>query len=368
MTFSQRPAQARRRFLLVSVSALLIAGCAGGPRPGSPAGPAMHRVALLVPLSGAEGAVGQSIANAARLALADMNDRSIVLSVHDTAQGGAGVAGAQAIGQGARLILGPLMSQEVRAVQPVAARARVPVVAFTNDIAATGRGVFILGHVPGQSIERVVAHARRSGATRFAAIAPANVYGQRSLAAFHQAVRQSGGVNAGVETYGAGQARAAAGRMARRGGFDSLLIADDGRAALAAAPAVPAGIRLLGTSLWSGDGLGGTRRLRGSLYAAVPDSYFQQFAGRYRARYQRTPPRIASLGYDSMLLTVSVAKRWRAGRPFPIEALLDPKGFVGVDGLFRMGSGGVAERALEVRQVTASGTSLVSPAPGSLER
>jgi hypothetical protein len=40
-------------------------------------------------------------------------------------------------------------------------------------------------------------------------------------------------------------------------------------------------------------------------------------------------------------------------------------GFAGVDGAFRFGSDGVVERALEVRQVTAAGTAVVSPAAAS---
>ena len=54
---------------------------------------------------------------------------------------------------------------------------------------------------------------------------------------------------------------------------------------------------------------------------------------------------------------------WPVGRAFPARALRDPGGFAGVDGAFRFGRDGVAERALEVREVTAAGTTVVSPAP-----
>ena len=53
---------------------------------------------------------------------------------------------------------------------------------------------------------------------------------------------------------------------------------------------------------------------------------------------------------------------WPAGRPFPQRLLTDKDGFAGVDGIFRFGRNGVAERALEVREVTAAGTKIVSPA------
>jgi len=60
-------------------------------------------------------------------------------------------------------------------------------------------------------------------------------------------------------------------------------------------------------------------------------------------------------------LTVRSAKHWSAGAPFPTRQLVDREGFAGVDGIFRFDRGGVAVRALEVRQVTATGTTIISP-------
>jgi hypothetical protein len=141
------------------------------------------------------------------------------------------------------------------------------------------------------------------------------------------------------------------------------LIGDNGRAAANAAPALPRTAKILGTELWSSDSsLGKTAALRGAFYAAPSDGRFQQLTGRYQARYGKQPYRLASLGYDAMLLAVRAAKDWPRGRPFPQRSLLDKDGFAGVDGSFRFRRDGVAERMLEVRQVTAKGTTVVSPA------
>ena len=102
--------------------------------------------------------------------------------------------------------------------------------------------------------------------------------------------------------------------------------------------------------------------MRGSWYAAAPDARFDQLVTRYRARYGKTPYRMASLGYDAMLLAVRSARGWPVGKPFPARGLVDKDGFSGVDGSFRFGRDGIAERLLEVRQVTATGTTVVSPA------
>jgi hypothetical protein len=58
-----------------------------------------------------------------------------------------------------------------------------------------------------------------------------------------------------------------------------------------------------------------------------------------------------------------VATDWPLGRPFPARELRDDEGFLGVDGAFRFGRNGVAQRMLEVREVGATGISIVSPAP-----
>jgi branched-chain amino acid transport system substrate-binding protein len=167
-----------------------------------------------------------------------------------------------------------------------------------------------------------------------------------------------------VETYSrADDLRAAVKRLGTRP-YDAVLLADTGRAAALAAPLLRPGARILGTELWAAGNLGGTPRLRGAWFAAPSQSRWGQFVQRYRARYgNETPPRIASLGYDAVLLSVRAARNWTPGKRIPLGAIDDPEGFVGVDGIFRFRSDNVAQRAFEVRQVTASGSSLVSAAP-----
>jgi ABC-type branched-subunit amino acid transport system substrate-binding protein len=323
-------------------------------------------VAVIVPTSGSDGAIGQSIANAAQLALADSGEKSLRLTVYDSAAaGGAAAAATRAIADGNRLILGPLLASEVRAAAPVARRADVPIVAFSNDERVAGNGVYIMGFTPDQSIERVVAQARAGGRSSFAALVPTGLYGERATQSMLAAVRRSGGRITVVEQYNRAPAsvKAAATRLRGKGNFDAVLIGDAGRMAAIAAPALPARAKFMGTELWASDKtLGKTPALRGAWYAAAPDARFNQLSGRYRARYGKSPYRLASLGYDAVLLAVRSAKNWPMGKPFPARGLVDKGGFSGVDGSFRFGRDGIAERLLEVRQVTAAGTTIVSPA------
>ena len=367
MALSASPAQGRRTFITVALGALLLAGCAGRPieRPG-PVGSGGNKVAVLVPLTGPDAAVGRAIGNAARLAMLDTGTKGFELNLFDTAQRGAPAAVQQALAGNHGLILGPLLSEDVRAATPFAQRARVPMIAFSNDRDATAPGTYILGFTPGQAVERVVLEAARRGSGRFAVVAPTTPYGQRSVQALAAAVRQGGGQVVGVESYAApGDARAAVRRLSNRP-YDAILIADGPRVAVLAAPAIPAGARILGTELWAAGGAGSSARLRGAWFAAPTEGRWGQFAQRYKARYPgQTPPRIASLGYDAVLLAARASRTWAPGRRFPLGAIDDREGFAGVDGIFRFRSDNVAQRAFEVRAVTAGGSTLVSPAPTS---
>lgn len=369
-------------------------------RPAAPVATPRNRVALLAPLTGANAPVGQSIANAANLAVLDIGAARIDLRVYDTA-GGAEAAANRALADGARLILGPLLASDVRAVATVAAAANVPVLSFSNDAALAGGQVFVLGFQPGQSIARVVSYARGRGLERFAALVPAGVYGQRAQASFVRAVEASGGRTTAVIPYTRepakmlaaaravtgydARARASGRPVIRPDGtvaagtarlaplpFQGLMVADSGAVAAQFAPALqrfgaaPGTMILLGTELWNTEpGLARAPGLKGALFAAVPDERFGRLSARYREKYGTGPSRLASLGYDSILLANSIAGNWPLGAAFPKAALYAREGFAGIDGAFRFTPGNIAERALEVQQIGAAGIATVSPAPRS---
>ncbi len=328
---------------------------APAPQPALPREEVRNRVAVLVPLSGANAGVGQSIANAAKLALADSGG-PIQISLYDTARG-AGAAASRAIADGNRLFLGPLLAEDVRAVAPVARRAGVPVVAFSNDVSVAGGGTYLLGLVPSQSVEQVVRHSRAAGIRRFAGLVPTGTYGQRAAQALIGAVEASGGRMVAMQTYDRTPAaiRAAAVRLATQSPYDAVLIADNPRIAAAAAPVLQGGTRLLGTELWAADeDLAGQRALHGAWFAAAPSAMFDQFQARYRARFGSAPYRLASLGYDAVLMTVRAAGDWPVGTAFPNGALRTGS-FTGLDGNFLFGADGVAERTLDVFEVGPGG-------------
>jgi ABC-type branched-subunit amino acid transport system substrate-binding protein len=226
-----------------------------------------------------------------------------------------------------------------------------------------------MGFNPGQSIDRVVRYAKSQGLQRFAGLIPEGEYGERSHQALRRAVESAGGRLVATQTYGRSPAalRSAAIRLNAQTPYDAVLIADNGQIAMSAAATVRSGpsneARILGTDLWKSESsLASSAQMRGAWFAAVPDTMFEQFRTRYRARYSAAPSRLASLGYDAVLLAVRLSAQWQPGQPFPEWALRSGSGFDGVDGSYRFGVDGRSERQLEVMQVNGGGFSVISPA------
>lgn len=378
-----------RRNLLAAAAMAALAGCAvvpkapaptPAPAPTQPEGDIptdteRHRVALLVPTTGPNAGVGQSLANAANMALLDTGAKNLRITTYDTGTN-PGEAARRAIADGNKLILGPLLSDDIASVAAVAKPAHVPLISFSNDEKAAGKDVFIIGNLPGQSIARTVSYARGKGVSTFAALVPKGDYGERVSSSLLASVRSGGGSVVAMETYdrSAASISAAASRIKAKSGYGALLIADSGSLSAKAAVSYRAagggaGVRLLGTELWGGEReLATSPALNGAWFSTVSDIRFAQFAKSYRSRFGAAPFRIATLGYDSVLLTLRVARNWVPGKAFPATEMLDPGGFLGVDGPFRFGRNGLIERALEVRAVEGGAVKVVSAAPSGFAK
>ena len=370
----------RRLLMLAAVTAL--AGCKVIPKGPAQTPPPVpqpsdnlpndqqrQRIALLVPLSGSQAAWGQSIANATQMALLDTNAKTIRITTYDTADGPAAAA-TKAMADGNRLILGPLSGDDIPAVAAVARASHVPLITYSSEADMAARDVFMMGTSSSNAIERVVDYAHSRGVSRFALLAPKGSYGSRASAAYAAAVKAAGGTLVSTQTYDRSNSSiiSAATRLRTKGGFDAVLIADSAKYAAMAAPqlkaAGSAAPRILGTDLWSGElALSRTPALRGAWFAAISDGRFARFADSYKARFGTAPYRLATYGYDSVLLAVRIARDWRVGAPFPTARLTDRDGFLGLDGPFRFAPNGIGERALEVREARSGGITVVSPAP-----
>ncbi len=342
----------------------------GQPQPAPMALPQVSRtrVALLLPLSGANRSLGEAMFNAAQLALFDQADPRVEFLPQDTGGTPAGAAEAtrQAIAAGARVLAGPLTSPETNAAAGAARAARLPMLAFTNDGAAGGNGVWVLGVTPAQQVDRMVAAGAGAGATRFAMLAQEDEFGRRMAQALRARLAQAGLPAPFVLLHpprvDMAQAVRDVASMAGQLPLDALLLVETGLAARNAAQAVAAAFprppRLMGTALWAQDTtLAQEAALAGAWFPAPDPQARQGFEGRYQAAFGERPPRLAGVAYDAAGMAARAARD--GGGVLPVG-----EAFLGADGPLRLMPDGQVARGLAVFALDPSGEPrLVQPAP-----
>jgi len=328
------------------------------------------RVGLLLPLSGGSASLGEAMQRAAQMAVFDTGTQ-VELLPRDTGDSpnAAGEAARSVIAQGADIILGPLFSKSISPVAQQARSAGINVVAFSTDTAQAGGNVFLLSFLPQQAIDRIVGYGASQGMRRFALLAPRSAYGQIVSRALTEAAVKYNVEAPVIELYDSKlsdptelQQKLQATQV------DAVIVADVGNRLSVVAPMLGySGItaKLMGTGQWDDPQVNRQSYLAGAWYAAPDPTRRADFESRYAQQFGGPPPRLATLAYDAVALTASLASQPASGNPFNTTALQDPNGFVGIDGIFRFGPNGLVQRGLAVLEAQPTGPTVVESAPDS---
>ncbi len=358
------------------------------------------RVALLLPL-GHENpqarALAASMRDAAELAIFRSGRDDLLLMTKDTRGTVPGAVGAaqDAINEGAEIILGPLFAHNVRAIAPIASQAGLSVIAFSSDSQVASDNVYLLGFTPEQEVERVAEFAMSQGYFDFAAMIPYGDYGNRVNYTFNDTISRYGGLvvqtipydraaedfrseaGALAYTYGVttlartdedGNDLGAESLVPEDPGFTAVLLPEGGTALRLLAPSLPyndidnRAVRFLGTGLWDDERLWREPSLNHGWFASPDPTNRGRFETAYEGVFSTEPHRLASVAYDAVTLTASLASG-RPGDRFSEARLTNPSGFAGVDGIFRFRSGGRTDRGLAVLEVRNGDINIASPAP-----
>jgi len=380
----------RPSLLALASVALLLGACTEPPpqttmpMPPKPAGPqggspttasGKARIALLLPLSGRNAPIGQAMQQAAEMALFDTGAKELALAAYDSGETGDSAIQAykKAYADGVALVLGPLFGASASALGPLRRQDRVNVIAFSNDESVAQPGLWVMGIAAPPQVRRVVDYSVSTGIKRFAVLAPRTTYGDQMARTLQSQVTIRGGSVVATETYDeGGDVTAAARRIADAakagdGKLAVLVPVAPPRLATALAALSGAGldskqVQLIGTGVWDVGGIGSEPQLRGAWYAAPDPARRADFERKYVSTYGRPPHRLATLAYDAVSLAGQLA-RAKPGGDFSAEAIANPNGWSGVDGVFRFLPDGRTERALAVIEVQGDRGVVVSPAP-----
>ena len=369
------------------LSLLALAACDPSmfPATGGFGGPSINTskpvpVALLVPYESAQEAdngMAQSIENAARMAMADLNGVQIDLRVYPT-QGqaeGAQVAAARAVSEGAKIILGPVYGGSAKLAGLSVKDAGVNVLSFSNNTAIAGDNVFVLGSTFDNTADRLVRFAATQGKQRIMivnALSPAETAGAMAIKG---AIARNGASLAAEQSFELSQEDVfnsvqPIASTVRSTGADAIFFTsgNDGAMPLFAQMLPEAGIespapQYIGlqrlnvpSSALSLPGL------QGSWFAIPDQALAQNFSSRYTASYGQAPHALAGYAYDG-IAAIGALVQSGDSQALTAQALTRGSGFVGVNGIFRLNSDGTNQRGLAVATIQDNQVVEIDPAP-----
>ncbi len=365
------------------------------------------RVGMLLPLSGAAQKLGEGLKNAALMALEDVRNPNLVLQFYDTQStaSGARIAAENALNQNVRLILGPLTSEEASAIAPVARLRGVPVIAFSTSADFLQPGIYTLGLLVDEQVNRIVSFAAAQGRQRLALLVPDNKTGMAAARAAVKAAESKGITVSRIAFYPpstsdfsailkqmtdyanrSGRVNSLKNELQRRGDeeslrqlrqlktidsigevdFDAVLIPEYG-ARLTSAVSMfgyydvfAPDVQFLGTSVWDVSSLNHETTLRGAWYPVMSRSYSGYFVNKYNNLFKEKPSSLYSLAYDAVALSSAVSKNQDKDVN---EVLTDAGGYSGMNGAFRLFANGTNQHSLDIMEIRAKGNYVIDAGP-----
>lgn len=374
------------RLLMLPLFAIFLAACdpialggianTGGPRIDASA---PVPVALLVPRGGSasDNLLAENLENAARLAMRDLDGVKIDLRVYDTAgqSGIAASAAAQAVSEGAKIIIGPVYGEAANAAGVAVASQGVNVLSFSNNPTIAGGNVFILGPTFENTANRLVGYAKRSGKDRIVVLHAQDVAGELGRNAIQRAISANGATLSGTVGYALSQESVIAAVPRVKAAVDS-----SGANALflttSSASALPLFAQLLpeaGLPVATTQYIGLTRwdippqtlalpGVQGGWFALPDRGASGAFSQRYSAAYGGAPHPLAGLAFDGIAAVGALVKSGKSNA-LTGAALTQGAGFRGASGIFRLRNDGTNERGLAIATIRNNGVVVIEGAP-----
>lgn len=363
-----------------------------------------HRVAVLLPLSGDNANAGRMIRTSIETAILQRGPQNLAVSFYDTAPNGTAAIN-QALSTNPEIVIGPLFAGNARIIRETKPDS-LPVLSFTSDATAVGRGVMSMSLMPTNSVEAIVREMKSDGTKNFIIIAPdttsgslmagtarnaASIYDVPVTGVFYYTEKDAESIKNTTAAASMNAARVAANNRAREilsdiltnerltaieksslnqqldklsktdtlgdVPYDAVLFlgsGDDTRSLASFLRYYGVGARdarFYGTAMWDGADIASDLTLSGAKFATLPP-VSESFAILYEKIDGVSPTRLATFGYDATNMAMGMIYSNKSNAAY----LLDPSGYVGMDGLFRLKPTGESERALRIVELNGSGT------------
>ena len=362
-----------------------------------------HEMAVLLPLTGDFADVGRAIRASVQMAVLQNAPDNLNVSFYDTNTDLNKVM-SDVLAKKSEVIVGPVFAGDAKQVQKLRPN-NIPVLSFTSDATAVGDGVMTMALMPTNSVESIVREMQADGVKRFIVMAPDTVSGQlmagtaKNAAAIYNVPlagvflyteKDSESIKNAVAMASMNNSRTMAHTRARqvlsdilinerltaleKSGlnyqleklsrtdtvgnvpYDAVLFlgtGDDTKSLASFFRYYNVGARdarFYGTTVWDGSDVAYDYTMTGAKFATLPESD-EKFKAMYEKIAGEMPNRLASFGYDATTLAIGMMYSDKSDAAY----LLDPSGYKGTDGLFRLKPTGDNERALQIVQIDGAG-------------
>ena len=371
---------------------------------GLPTSDTGHNMAVLLPLSGDNAPVGKTIRTSVEAAILQSGAKNLNVSFYDTTENLDETIKTVLAGN-PEIIIGPVFSNNARIVRDKKPE-NLPVISFTSDANSVGDGVMTMALMPTNGIETIVREMHSDNIQKFIIMAPDTDSGHLMAGTAIRAAEISEIEPVGIFFYNEkdtdsikntalsaslNNARTAAHTRARQvlsdiltnesltgieksrmnmqleklsktetvGNvpYQAILFLGNGEDTKTMASFLryynvgTNDAKFYGTTMWDGSDIASDLTMSGAKYATLSDIN-PEFNTLYEKISGVLPGRLATFGYDATNMAIGMMYSDKSN----VAYLLDPSGYIGTDGLFRLKPTGDNERALRIVKLNGSGT------------
>ena len=353
------------------------------------------RVGIMLPLTGKHYQIGNSLLNASQLALNKTQNKDIKFFVRDTGNKDDITKNFYSLlNEDVDIILGPIFSQNILKIQPLAKDENIQIITFSNNTQVTQNNLYIFGLTLEDEVQSILEFSIKSKNKKLAAILPDNDYGKRiqnEIKKFHnnnqsQLVKmimynpndpdfyqiskniseyEQRKINLGLKIKELEALNTESSKKEIRSlknldtygdlPFDSLFIGVESFKQLSMISSIlpyydvdPKKIQYLGNSIWNKDSIIKEPGLNNSLFTTLDRESTASFQEEYLEVFNQKPHSIASLAYDAVGMVISLNEN---KKPIDVSSLTSNQGFIGINGTFKFHLNGNIERQPSIYRV-----------------
>lgn len=363
-----------------------------------------HHMAVMLPLSGDNAPVGKTIRASVEMAILKNAPENLSVSFYDTTKNLSETIDT-VLSTNPEIIVGPVFSSDAKALRDSKPE-HLPVLSFTSDADALGDGLMTMNLMPTNGVETIIREMKSDDINQFIIMAPntdsgrlmagtaknaASIYELPLAGIFYYDPANPDSIKSAASTASMHNARTAAHTRARqvlsdvltnerltiveksnlntqleklgrtdtvgRIPYDAVLFLGNGDDTKSLASYLryfdvsARDARFYGTTMWDGSDIAHDTTMMGAKFATMPD-ISPNFSALYEQISGAVPNRLATFGYDATNMAIGMMYSDKSNAAY----LLDPSGYMGTDGLFRMQPTGASERALRIVELDGSGT------------